>query len=268
MLGAVIGDVVGSAYEFEACKTKDFSLITDRSIYTDDSILTVAVADVMLNGGAYTSAFKRYYDRYPNPCGGYGARFQAWASSPDPQPYGSWGNGAAMRVSPVAYGYDSLCEVLQAAEQTAAVTHNHPEGIRGARATAAAIFLARQGYEKAVIRDRITADFGYDLSQSLDQIRADYGFDESCQGTVPPAITAFLESTDFVDALRNAVSLGGDADTLTCITGSIAEAFYGRAPDFLLEAVWQRLPQDLRGIILQFDQRYALPLSPPVESSS
>lgn len=267
MLGAITGDIIGSVYEFEGHKTKDFPLFTDQSIFTDDTILTVAVADVLLNGGTYTAAFKRYYQRYPNPCGGYGARFQAWAASTDSQPYNSWGNGAAMRVSPVAYVHQNLAAVLRSAEQTAVVTHNHPEGVKGAQATAAAIFLARQGDAKESIKQYVETMFGYDLSRSLDQIRPSYRFNESCQGTVPEAIISFLESTSFTDAIRNAVSLGGDADTLTCITGSIAEAFYGDVPEAITERVWRLLPDHLKTIIVQFRAAY-MPLLKTVANQS
>ncbi|MFG6104634.1 ADP-ribosylglycohydrolase family protein [Leptothoe sp. EHU-05/26/07-4] len=256
MLGAITGDIIGSVYEFDGHKTKDFPLFTDESIFTDDTILTVAVASVLLHGGTYTEAFKRYYQLYPNPCGGYGARFQAWAAAADSQPYNSWGNGAAMRVSPVAYVHQDLASVLQAAEQTAIVTHNHPEGIKGAQATAAAIFLARQGESKAAIKAYVETKFGYDLSRSLEKIRPAYRFNESCQETVPEAIIAFLESTSFTDAIRNAVSLGGDADTLTCITGSIAEAFYGEVPGAIVDRVWGLLPDDLKTVIVQFKANY------------
>lgn len=256
MLGAITGDIIGSVYEFATQKTKDFPLFTDQSTFTDDTILTVAVADVLLHGGSYTDAFKRYYQLYPDPCGGYGARFQAWAASANSQPYNSWGNGAAMRVSPVAYVHQTLDAVLQAAQQTAVVTHNHPEGIKGAQATAAAIFLARQGQSKPSIKHYIETQFGYDLSRSLAQIRPVYEFNESCQETVPEAIIAFLESTSFTDAIRNAVSLGGDADTLTCITGSIAEAFYGAVPDTIADRVWALLPAPLKTVVVQFQATY------------
>ncbi|MEM8805396.1 MAG: ADP-ribosylglycohydrolase family protein [Cyanobacteria bacterium P01_G01_bin.38] len=256
MFGAIIGDVVGSAYEFKSHKSKAFALLTDESTFTDDTILTVAVADVLLHGGTYTEAFKRYYQSYPNPCGGYGARFAAWAASAQAAPYQSWGNGSAMRVSPVAYAFDDIEAVLSAAQQTAAVTHDHPEGVRGAQATAAAIFWARQGCSRVDIKAFVEARFGYDLSRSLDQIRPTYVFNESCQATVPEAMTAFLESASFEDAIRNAVSLGGDADTLTCITGAIAEAFYGDIPEAIADAVWQRLDDPLRQIVAKFRARY------------
>lgn len=263
MLGAIAGDIIGSVYEFADHKTKDFPLFTDESIFTDDTILTVAVADVLLHGGSYTEAFKRYYRHYPNPCGGYGARFQDWASSANSQPYNSWGNGSAMRVSPVAYVHQDLASVLRAAEQTAVVTHNHPEGIKGAQATAAAIFLARQGQTKDAIKQYVETTFGYDLSRSLSQIRPGYQFNESCQETVPEAMISFLESTSFTDAIRNAVSLGGDADTLTCITGSMAEAFYGEVPEAIADRVWDLLPEHLKTIIVQFKATYMPLLKAP-----
>lgn len=256
MLGAIAGDIIGSVYEFDAHKTKDFPLFTDQSTFTDDTILTVAVADVVLHGGSYGDAFKRFYRFYPNPCGSYGARFQAWAVAADAQPYNSWGNGAAMRVSPVAYVHPTLESVLQAAKQTAVVTHNHPEGVKGAQATAAAIFMARQGQSKQAIKQYIETQFAYNLSRTLDQIRPGYTFNESCQETVPEAIISFLESTSFTDAIRNAVSLGGDADTLTCITGSIAEAFYGEVPEAISDRIWQILDDRLKTIIVQFKATY------------
>jgi ADP-ribosylglycohydrolase len=258
MLGAIAGDMIGSVYEFQNHKSKDFPLFTSASTFTDDSILTVAVADVLLHGGNYTDAFKRFYRRYPNPCGSYGARFQMWASSSESEPYGSWGNGSAMRVSPVGYAFEDLETVLQEAQRTAEVTHNHPEGIKGAQATAAAIFLGRMGNGKEEIRAYISQKFGYDLTRTVDEIRPSYVFNESCQETVPEAIVALLDSTDFEDAIRNAVSLGGDADTLTCITGGIAEAFYGGVPEAIAQEVLGRLDVPLRGVVEEFSVRFGL----------
>ncbi len=254
MLGAIAGDIVGSIYEFNNRRRKDFPLFTSASSFTDDSILTVAVADVLLHGGSYTDAFKAYYNRYPNPSGGYGARFHQWAASDHKEPYNSWGNGAAMRVSPVGWWGKDLPQVLREAEATAAVTHNHPEGIKGAQATAAAIFLGRTGHGKKAIKTYIEETFGYDLDRQLDAIRPAYQFNESCKGTVPEAMIAFLEATDFEDALRNAVSLGGDSDTLTCITGGIAEAYYGGVPDSIQQEVLNRLDSALTEILHQFTQ--------------
>lgn len=256
MLGAIAGDMIGSVYEFNNLRTKDFPLFTDKSDFTDDTILSVAVADVLLNGGNYAQVFKDYYWRYPNPAGSYGARFHQWAASPSLTPYRSWGNGSAMRVSPVGFACDSLAEVLEEAERTAAVTHNHSEGIKGAQATAAAVFLARQGKTKDDIRAYVISSFGYDLDRTVDEIRPSYAFNESCQGTVPEAIIAFLDSTDFEDAIRNAVSLGGDSDTLTCITGGIAHAFYGEVPDAIRQEVWIRLDAPLKQVVKTFCDRY------------
>lgn len=260
MLGAIAGDTIGSVYEFNNAKTKDFELFTPASTFTDDSILSVATATVMLSdertGQAYSDAYKRYARRYPNPCGGYGARFNGWASSPSSRPYNSWGNGSAMRVSPVGWCCNSWDAVMAEAELTAAVTHNHPEGIKGAQATAGAIYLARAGDSKAMIADKIEAFFGYDLDRDLDELRKVYQYNESCQETVPEAIIAFLASTDFEDAIRNAVSLGGDSDTLTCITGAIAEAFYGGVPEAIAQETLARLDGELRGVVEGFCDRY------------
>jgi ADP-ribosylglycohydrolase len=228
MLGAIAGDIVGSIYEWNNIHTKDFPLFDEKCFATDDTIMTLAVADALLHGGtpdSFIDSMKRLGRLYPK--AGYGARFGAWLQSDDRKPYNSYGNGSAMRVSPCAWFAKSLEEAEALAESSAAVTHDHPEGIKGAQATAAAIDLARAGKSKAEIKDYIESKYDYGLSRSLDEIRPFYSFNETCQKTVPEAITAFLESTDFEDALRNAISLGGDSDTLAAITGSIAEAFYG-----------------------------------------
>lgn len=228
MMGAIIGDIVGSVYEWHNIKTKDFPLFRDGCFFTDDTVMTVAVAEALMAGGRagdFITAMKKYGRMYPD--AGYGGRFGAWLFSDSVEPYNSWGNGSAMRVAAVGWWAKSLDEVLELAKVSAAVTHDHPEGIKGAQATAACIYLARTGTGKAGIRDYIEETFGYDLSRTLDEIRPDYQFNESCQDTVPQAITAFLESTDFEDAIRNAISLGGDSDTLAAITGSIAEGAYG-----------------------------------------
>lgn len=256
MLGAIAGDMIGSVYEFQHCKTKDVPLFTAATTFTDDTIMTVAIADVLLHGGDYIDSLKQYGQRYPNPMGGYGGRFGQWLVSADLQPYNSWGNGSAMRVSPIGFALGDLPTVLQEAERSAAITHNHPEGIKGAQATAAAVFLARHTTPKAEIKAYIETQFSYDLSRSLDQIRPTYHFNESCQETVPQAIIAFLESTDFEDAIRNAISLGGDADTLTCITGAIADAFYGGLPESIRHQVFQRLDPPLAHITHTFTQKY------------
>ncbi|NJK30403.1 MAG: ADP-ribosylglycohydrolase family protein [Acaryochloris sp. RU_4_1] len=250
MLGAIAGDIIGSIYEFDNHRHKKFPLFSDRCFFTDDTVLTVAVADALLHGSDYVERFKHYYRLYPH--AGYGARFHQWVSSTATQPYNSWGNGSAMRVSPVGFAFDDLDTVLAAAATSAAVTHNHPEGVKGAQATAAAIFLGRTGHTKVEIRRYIETTFAYDLGRSLDQIRPVYKFNESCQETVPEAIIAFLESTDFEDAIRNAVSLGGDTDTLACITGGIAEAFYGGVPDAISSTAMGYLNPHLREVTMKF----------------
>jgi len=228
MLGAIIGDVVGSIYEWENIKTKEFPLFKPECHFTDDTVMTIAVAEALMQGGSkedYVVAMKKWGQKYPY--AGYGSRFFIWLISEDNQAYNSWGNGSAMRVAPVGWFFKTLEETKENAKLSAIVTHNHPEGIKGAEATATAIFLARCKKTKAEIKNYIADHFNYNLSRTLDEIRPTYSFDESCQETVPEAIIAFLESTSFEDAIRNAISLGGDSDTLAAITGSIAEAFYG-----------------------------------------
>jgi ADP-ribosylglycohydrolase len=254
MLGAIAGDIIGSIYEFRNIKTKKFPLFDSKCFFTDDTVMTVAVADTILNGGQYVAKFKQYYRKYPG--AGYGNMFHRWALSDSSTAYNSWGNGSAMRVSAVGFAFDDLETILHEAKRSAEVTHNHPEGIKGAQATAAAIFLARTGSAKHDIQSYIEANFSYDLSQSLDEIRPSYQFNESCQETVPQAIRAFLESTDFEDAMRNAVSLGGDTDTLTCITGGIAQAFYGGVPKAISKQTLERLDEPLRAITERFMAKY------------
>lgn len=256
MLGAIAGDIIGSVHEFEGKKTRDFPLFVDDSRFTDDTVLTVAVADCLLTGSSYVHKFHEYTLAYPNRC--YGAGFWHWVQSGSREPYNSWGNGAAMRVSPVGFAFDTLDDVLREARRSAEVTHNHPEGVRGAQATAAAIFLARQGESRERIRAAIQDRFGYDLSRSVDSIRPNYSFNESCQGTVPEAICAFLGSTDYEDTIRLAISLGGDADTLACIAGGIAEAYYGGVPTNIATQALARLDGDLRGTVVRFTERYGL----------
>jgi len=218
MIGAIAGDIIGSVYEVTPIKTKEFPLFSRHSIFTDDTVLTVALADSILNNVPYVNKLKEYHHHYP--WAGYGGHFERWASSGSSQPYNSWGNGSAMRVSPVGFAYQDLATVLEKAKQSAEVTHNHPEGIKGAQATAAAIFLARTGQDKAAIKEYIEKTFGYPLSRPLDKIRPTYFFDVSCQGSVPQSIIAFLESDSYEDAVRNAISLGGDSDTSHRITVS------------------------------------------------
>lgn len=266
MLGAIIGDIVGSKYEFNNIKTKDFPLFSDGCIYTDDSIMTIAVAKALMSSHKEKSDFKKNLvaemqklgREYPYPKGGYGVRFSCWLTSKNPEPYNSLGNGSAMRVSPCGMFAVTLEEALLLAKESAEVTHNHPEGIKGAQATAAAIFLAKKGKSKEEIRDYICDNF-YKLDKSLDKIRETYKYNETCMDTVPQAIVAFLESTDFEDAIRNAVSLGGDCDTLTAITGSIAWAYYRSmfATDDLPEIskkALEFLPDEFVDVISEFDE--------------
>jgi ADP-ribosylglycohydrolase len=254
MIGAIAGDIIGSVYEHDPIKSKDFPLFHPRCEFTDDTVLTVAVADAITSGAPYLQAIRRFGQRYPD--AGYGGTFARWLHSPAPQPYGSWGNGAAMRVCPVGFAFATEEDVLEHARKTAAITHDHPEGIKGAQATALAVLLARTGHDKPAIRRRIAASFGYDLNRTLETIRPHYSFDASCQGTVPEALIAFLESDSYEDAVRNAISLGGDSDTLACIAGGIAEAFYGSVPDHILEKVRQILPTDLWDVTQRFSARY------------
>lgn len=254
MTGAIAGDIIGSVYEFDNIKTTDFPLFTNESDYTDDTIMTVAVADWLLNGGDLAKVMQRYGREYPYPTGGYGGRFSGWLREKDPLPYNSWGNGSAMRVSAVGWMFDSLEKTLEVAKETAIVTHNHPEGIKGAQATAAAIYLARTGKSKQDIKQYIETTFSYDLGRTCDEIRPFYRFNESCQGTVPEAIIAFLDSSDFENAIRLAVSLGGDSDTLACITGGIAEAFYG-IPEDIERQVYDKLPGTFQKVIKEFKNK-------------
>lgn len=254
MLGAIAGDVIGSVHEFLEGKTKDFPLFVDDSRFTDDTVLTIAVADCLLTGSPYVESFHRYALAYPNR--GYGLRFGQWVRSGSRDPYNSWGNGSAMRVSPIGFAFGTLEEVLDEARRSAEVTHDHPEGIRGAQATAAAIFLARHGESKTGIRAAIQDRFGYDLSGTVDSIRPTYSFNESCQDTVPQAIVAFLDSSDYEDTVRLAISLGGDADTLACIAGGIAEAFYGGVPVDIAQRALATLDDGLRQVVFRFRDEY------------
>ena len=254
MIGAIAGDIIGSVYEHSPIKTKDFPLFDPRCRFTDDTVLTVAIADAILSGGSYLESVREIGRRYSNV--GYGGTFIQWLHSPDPRPYNSWGNGSAMRVSPVGFAFSSEEKVLRHAKMTAEISHNHPEGIKGAQAVALAVFLAKTGTGKDGIRARIIDLFGYDLNRTVDEIRPGYFFDVSCQGTVPEGIIAFLESSTYEDAVRNAVSLGGDSDTLACITGGIAEAFYGAVPEAIHAVVQQCLTPDLWEVTEAFCKRY------------
>ena len=261
MYGAILGDIIGSPYEFDrGNKTKDFPLLSKYSTYTDDTVMTIAVADAFLSvqpemedeviRQRLVMKMQKYGRLYPH--AGYGGRFRYWLRDRHPQPYNSWGNGSAMRVSSVGWLYGDLETVRRMARLSAEVTHNHPEGIKGAEATASAIFLARTGSTKAEIKAYIEENFHYDLSRTCDEIRPTYYHVESCQETVPEAITAFLEGNSFEDVIRTAVSLGGDCDTLTCIAGSMAEAFYGVSEELKAECR-KRLSNDLLEVVGRFD---------------
>ena len=256
MYGAIAGDIIGSVHEFIDTRSKDFSLFVEKSDFTDDTVLTAAVAAAVLDGTPFRDGILDFARRYP--MRGYGGRFKAWIHSDDPQPYNSYGNGSAMRVSAVGLAYDDRDAVLAAAERSAACTHDHPEGVKGAQATALAIFLARTGADKETIRGDVARTFGYDLDRTVDDIRPLYDFDETCQGSVPESIVAFLDADSYEDAVRNAVSLGGDADTQACIAGGIAEAFWGGVPAEILAETRRRLPDELTGIIDRLYERHPL----------
>ena len=280
MLGAIIGDTAGSVYEFHNIKTTDFPLFDTRSNYTDDSIMTMAVADWLLTDPQHgmdtlEASFLGFAKKYPCPMGGYGGGFHRWLFHPESlydyegdqqaeakrRPYNSFGNGAAMRCSANGWMFETLEETERVAGLSAAITHNHPEGIKGAQSTSAAIFMARHGASKEEIRNYITAKYGYNLNRTCDEIRPVYDWDSSCQGTVPEAMVAFFDNTDFESAIRLAVSLGGDSDTLACITGGIAEAFYQKIPNGISLKIWQLLPEDFKAILKEMEQRssYRLP---------
>ena len=280
MLGAIIGDTVGSSYEFNNTKEYDFRLFTSKSNVTDDSVMTMAVARWLLEDPAHSyqgleDAMVAFAEAFPCPMGGYGTGFYIWLFQPQilrpydvkygespyvsrtgRYPYGSFGNGSAMRVSAVGWFFDTLEETERVAAISAAITHNHPEGIKGAQATAAAIFLARNGKSKEEIRDYIEKTYGYDLHKSWAYWHPIYKWESSCQSTVPQALIAFLDSTDFEDAIRKAVSLGGDSDTLACITGGVAEAFYGDIPAAMKEKVMSLLPPEFKQILVEMGMRF------------
>ena len=279
MLGAIIGDTVGSVYEFNNIKTTDFPLFDPRCDYTDDSIMTVAewlLNDPQHGMDTLEASFLGFAKKYPCPMGGYGGGFHRWLFHPEQlatydedgnhaigkrHPYNSFGNGAAMRCSANGWMFDTLEETERVAGLSAAITHSHPEGIKGAQSTAAAIFMARNGKSKEEIKEYISTKYGYNLNRTCDEIRPVYDWDSSCQGTVPEAMVAFLDSTDFESAIRLAVSLGGDSDTLACITGGIAEAFYKEIPDDIALKIWGLIPDDFKNILRKMEAQtsYRLP---------
>jgi ADP-ribosylglycohydrolase len=259
MIGAIVGDYVGSAYEFNRTHDYSFPLMTLESSITDDSIMTIAVMDAILQGKPYGERLHYWGNKYPNPKGGYGGSFAVWLRSDNPQPYYSFGNGAAMRVSPIGWAFEDADEMLREAQKSAQCTHNHPEGVKGAMAVAAAIYHVRNGKDKKFLKQYVEKEFGYDLSRKVADIRSTYDFNETCQGTVPEAIICYLESSGFEDAIRLAVSLGGDADTLACITGAIAEAEHTCGmPVQVVEAAFATMPVELQNIVKQFYSKYNL----------
>lgn len=256
MLGSIIGDIAGSIYEFHNIKTKQFELFSMSGHYTDDSVLSIATADWLLHGGESATYYEDWGNTYP--FAGYGHGFARWldkTAEGDFSPYNSCGNGSAMRVGPVGWAFDTDEDVLAAAKQSAECTHNHPEGIKGAQATALSIFMARHGVSKEEIRSTIAQKFSYDLDFTCDSIRDTYDWGATCQDTVPQAIVAFIDGYDFEDAIRNAISIGGDSDTLACITGSIAEAFFG-IPKVIRQQAWVYLDTNMQDIITEFESRY------------
>ena len=261
MIGSIIGDIVGSVYEFTPnnIKTKEFEFFNPDGSYTDDSILTFATADWLLHGGEVAHYYSKYGEKYPWPMGGYGGGFKLWLvrtiRQKDFRPYNSCGNGSAMRVSSVGWMFDTLEETERVAEISASITHNHPEGIKGAQATALAIMMARQGYDKEEIRSEIEKRFDYNLQFTCDEIRPTYTWGGTCQDSVPQAIVAFLDGKDFEDSVRNAISIGGDSDTLGCITGSIAEAFFG-VPEKLKTQAMGYLPIEFQEVMNEFENKY------------
>lgn len=256
LLGAIAGDVIGSDYEFLEVKFYDFPIFPPKSNFTDDSVLTMATANKLISESDYTTEYRKFGTKYPHPKGSYGHNFKKWLINPEAPTFASYGNGSAMRVSPVGYAFKTMDETLLEAKKSAEVSHSHPEGIKGAQATTASVFLARTGASKEEIREFITNTFQYNLSRTCDEIRPGYHFDSSCQGTVPESIIAFLESKDYEDAIRLTISLGGDSDTMGAITGAIAEAFYGEVPQFIKQKVIKLLPFEFLDIIVRFNAKY------------
>lgn len=250
MMGAIVGDIVGSKYEFNPIKTKDFEIAGEGFYFTDDTVLTVATMDCLLNKLDYGQTYKKYALKYPD-CG-YGINFGNWAVSESMEPYNSFGNGSAMRVSPIAWTFESIEMTRIEAKRSAEVSHNHIEGIKGAEAVASSVFMAINNKTKKEIKEYVEKNFGYDLSSTLDEIRPNYQYDITCQGSVPQSIMCFLESVDFEDSIRNAISLGGDADTMASISGAIAEAYYKKIPDDLIRFAKSKLDKNLLDLVEKF----------------
>ena len=252
LMGAICGDIMGSPYEYWRSRTKkyDFNPFPPRARFTDDTVMSIAVADWIMHGGDLSKVMQKWGRKYPN--AGFGGMFKQWLAEDDPQPYNSFGNGSAMRVSPIGCVFDTLEETLEKAKESAEVTHNHPEGIKGAQATAAAIFLARTDRSKEEIKEYISEVFDYNLNRTYNEIKPGYKFDVTCQRSVPESIICFLESKDYEDCIRLAVSMGGDADTMGAIAGSIAASYYGEIPETILEKCRAKLTEDIRELIDKF----------------
>ncbi|MFW6224633.1 MAG: ADP-ribosylglycohydrolase family protein [Bacteroidota bacterium] len=256
MLGSIIGDIIGSTYEFNPTKDYNFQLFTPKMTFTDDSVLTCAVIESLLDNIAFDKTIHTWGNKYPGR--GYGLQFSQWLASDNPLPYNSFGNGSAMRVSPIGLVLPSRIQVLKNAKLSAEVTHNHPEGIKGAQAVALAIHLGCQGVDKTFIKKEIENEFKYDLSKTYKQIQPTYKFNETCQGSVPESLIAFFESTNFESAIRLAISLGGDADTQACIAGSIAEAYYKEIPQEITDKCLPLLTADMKKLIKRLYKNYKL----------
>ncbi len=252
MIGAIVGDIIGSRFERNNKKSIEFELFNAHCTFTDDTVMTIAIADALMNNKGLVERMQYYGRKHFS--AGYGSTFRHWLINDNPTPYNSWGNGSAMRVSSVGYLYQDINKVLEIAKQTAEVSHNHPEGVKGAQAIAAAIFLARNNHSKTQIKQYIQKTFEYNLQRTIEAIRPSYKFDVSCQGSVPEAIIAFLESNDIESAIRLGISIGGDSDTIACMAGAIAEAYYKYIPKEIIEATKQRLKPDLLAILEQFYQ--------------
>ena len=255
MMGAIIGDIIGSVYEAYPIDTTEFPLFSIKADYTDDTVLTIATAYSILEQVDYKTSYKQFGRKYT---AGYGANFYNWLESSSDAPYNSWGNGSAMRVSPIGFAFNDIDDVLNEAKKSAECTHNHPEGIKGAQATALAIYLARIGKSKLFIKREISQRFGYNLDRTLDEIRPSYQFEISCQKSVPESIIAFLKADNLEGAIRNAVSLGGDADTMACIAGGIAQAFYKEIPSEIIMEAELRIPKQFIEIIAKFNTTFAI----------
>lgn len=255
MIGSIIGDIVGSVFEHRNIKITNFKLFNFGARFTDDTVLTIAIMDAILNDIPYDISLRNWGQKYPSK--GYGAKFSEWLYSENPLPYNSWGNGSAMRVGPIGVAFNDIEKVLEEAKRSAEVSHNHPEGVKGAQAIASAIFFARTGSSKTEIKDFIANKFGYDLDRTVDEIRPDYKFDISCQGSVPEAIICFLDSSDFENCIRLSVSIGGDSDTIACMAGGIAQAYYKFVAPELIHTAKEKLPAEMNAVLYEFEQAFS-----------